>query len=140
VSARPRLGRRRVRGPTQVCARRAPDALNTAIRRRLVTVNAATLIDAPRTVSREIQPLTPDQARALLIASRDQPLEDSVTVALGCGLRPGEALGLQWTDVDLDIGTLQVRRAVQRFGGDATGAELSNRFGCRTKPLTSIDN
>jgi hypothetical protein len=26
---------------------------------------------------------------------------------------------LQWADVDLDTGTVQVRRAVQRFGGDA---------------------
>lgn len=42
-----------------------------------------------------------------------------MTVALGCGLRLGEALGLQWVDVDLDGGTLDVRRAVQRFGGDA---------------------
>jgi integrase len=94
-------------------------ALNTAIRWRLIAVNTATLIDAPRTVGREIQPLTPDQARALLIASREHPLDAFVTVALGCGLRLGEALGLQWTDVDLDGGTLQVKRAVQRFGGDA---------------------
>jgi integrase len=50
---------------------------------------------------------------------REHPLEPFVTVALGCGLRLGEALGLQWADVDLDAGTLQVRRAVQRFGGDA---------------------
>ena len=40
--------------------------------------------------------------------------------ALACGLRLGEGLGLQWTDVDLDRGTLQVRRAVQRFGGSAS--------------------
>ena len=94
-------------------------ALNTAIRWRLITVNAATLIDAPRTASREIRPLNPDEARALLDACRQHPLEPFVTVALGCGLRLGEALGLQWPDVDLDAGTLQVRRAVQRFGGDA---------------------
>lgn len=94
-------------------------ALNTAIRWRLITVNAATMIDAPRTTSREIRPLDPDQARALLDACREHPLEPFVTVALGCGLRLGEALGLQWKDVDLDNGTLQVRRPVQRFGGDA---------------------
>jgi integrase len=51
--------------------------------------------------------------------TREHPLEAFVTVALGCGLRLSEALGLQWTDVDLDAGTLQVQRAVQRFGGDA---------------------
>lgn len=94
-------------------------ALNTAIRWRLITMNAATLIDAPRTTSREIRPLNPDEARVLLDACREHPLDAFVTVALGCGLRLGESLGLQWADVDLDAATLQVRRAVQRFGGDA---------------------
>jgi integrase len=87
-------------------------ALKTAIRLRLIAVNIATLIDAPLTVGREIQPLTTDRARALLIAGREHPLDAFVTVALGCGLRLGEALGLQWADVDLDSGTLQVKRAV----------------------------
>ena len=95
-------------------------ALNTAIRWRLVPINVAMLIDAPRTTTREIRPLSPDEARALLDACRDHPLDAFVTVALGCGLRLGEALGLQWSDVDLDGGTLQVCRAVQRFGGDAS--------------------
>lgn len=95
-------------------------ALNTALRWRLVTMNAATLIDAPRTTSREIRPLNPDEARALLDACRAHKLDALLTVALACGLRLGEALGLQWGDVDLDAGTLQVRRAVQRFGGSAT--------------------
>lgn len=94
-------------------------ALNTAIRWRLITMNVATLIDAPRTTGREIRSLKPDEARALLDACQEHPLEAFVTVALGCGLRLGEALGLQWPDVDLDAGTLEVRRAVQRFGGDA---------------------
>ena len=95
-------------------------ALNTAIRWRLITMNVATLIDAPRTTTREIRSLNPDEARSLLDACRNHPLDAFVTVALGCGLRLGEALGLQWSDVDLDGGTLQVRRAVQRFGGDAS--------------------
>jgi integrase len=94
-------------------------ALNTAVRWRLVAANSATLIDPPRTTGREIRPLNPDEAKRLLTTAKNQPLEAFVTVALACGLRLGEALGLQWADVDLDAGTLQVRRAVQRFGGDA---------------------
>jgi integrase len=94
-------------------------ALNTAIRWRLVTQNVAELVDPPRAVSREIQPLTPEQARGLLDAVAGQPLEGFVAVALGCGLRLGEALGLKWEDVDVSAGTLQVRRALQRFGGDS---------------------
>jgi integrase len=37
-----------------------------------------------------------------------------------CGERLGEGLGLQWADIDFDRGTLQVGRAVQRFGGSAS--------------------
>jgi integrase len=33
-------------------------------------------------------------------------------VALHCGLREGEILGLKWSDVDMDAGTLQVRRTL----------------------------
>jgi len=33
-------------------------------------------------------------------------------VALHCGLREGEILGLKWSDVALDAGTLQVRRTL----------------------------
>jgi integrase len=95
-------------------------ALNTAMRWRLVTRNAATLIDPPRVVAREIRPFTSEESRAFLKASEGDQLEASFTVALACGLRLGEGLGLQWTDVDLDRGTLQVRRAVQRFGGSAS--------------------
>jgi integrase len=33
-------------------------------------------------------------------------------VAVTAGLRQGELLGLRWEDVDLEAGTLQVRRAL----------------------------
>ncbi|MDP9417155.1 MAG: site-specific integrase [Actinomycetota bacterium] len=39
------------------------------------------------------------------------------SVALALGLRQGEALGLSWDDVDLSVGTLTVRRALQRQTG-----------------------
>jgi integrase len=94
-------------------------ALNTAVRWRLVPQNVATMVDAPRRTTREIQPLTPEQARHLLASVVEQPLHAFVAVALGCGLRLGEALGLKWEDVDLESATLQVRRALQRFGGDS---------------------
>src|SRR5207248_3290344 len=44
-------------------------ALNTAIRWGLVAMNAAKLIDPPRTTTRQIRPLTPDEAKALLVAA-----------------------------------------------------------------------
>lgn len=94
-------------------------ALNTALRWNLVARNAATLVDAPRVTTREIRPLDPDESRAFLKALEAHPLEALFTVGLACGLRAGEALGLQWSDCDLEHGTLRIRRALQRFGGDA---------------------
>lgn len=94
-------------------------ALKTAIKWRLVSQNVASLIDPPRTTAHEIRPLTPDQAKSLLSAASDGPLHGFVAVALGCGLRLGEALGLKWDDVDLDDGVLRIRRSLQRFGGNS---------------------
>lgn len=94
-------------------------ALNTAMRWRLVTRNVATLVDPPRVIGREIRPLSPEESRTFVKAIENHPLEAFFTVALACGLRLGEGLGLQWGDIDLEAATLRVRRAVQRFGGDA---------------------
>jgi cytochrome c oxidase assembly protein subunit 15 len=45
-------------------------------------------------------------------------LHPIVSVATALGLRQGEALGLRWHDVDFDAGTLSVRQALERSGGD----------------------
>lgn len=50
----------------------------------------------------DVQPLDPDQARTLLHTVAGHRLEALFTVALAIGLRPGEALGLRWEDVDLE--------------------------------------
>lgn len=94
------------------------NAWNTALRWKVASRNVAALVDAPRVVTHEIQPLNPEQAQQLLKAVAGKSLEALVTVGLSCGLRRGEMLGLKWADVDLEQGTLRVRHALQRFGGD----------------------
>lgn len=93
-------------------------ALNQALRWGLISRNAAALVEPPRHVARQIQPLNPDQARALLAVAEDHRLGGLVSVALALGLRLGEALGLRWTDVDLDGGVVRVGQALERSGGD----------------------
>lgn len=92
-------------------------ALDQALKWGLVVRNVAVLVDPPSERRRSVQPFTPDQAHALLAAVKGDRLEAFYTVALALGLRLGEALGLQWEDVDLERGTLQVRRTLQRVGG-----------------------
>ena len=91
-------------------------ALNQAVRWELVSRNVAALTDPPRHTTRQIEPLTPRQANTLLKAVADHRLEALITVAVGLGLRQGEALGLRWEDVDLEAGVLSVRQTLERAG------------------------
>jgi integrase len=63
--------------------------------------------------------LQPDEARTLLEALRDERNGAMYALGLRVGLRPGEAAGLFWDDLDLDaeIPTANVTRGVQRDGG-----------------------
>lgn len=63
----------------------------------------------------EIKPLDADQARTFLNAAKEDPLEALYVVSLTSGLRIGEALGLRWSDINLDAGTLRVSRQLQHM-------------------------
>ena len=113
-------------------------ALNQALRWGHVPRNVATLVDPPRAKRPEIQPLTPDEARALLDAVAGDRLEALYAVALAVGLRKGEALGLRWDDVDLEAGTLSVRKQLQRVDGKLQLVDLKTDRSRRTITLPSI--
>jgi integrase len=60
---------------------------------------------------------TADQASAFLAATSGDRLAALWRVALTTGLRRGELLGLRWDDLDLDAGTLTVRRTLGVIAG-----------------------
>jgi integrase len=93
------------------------NALNRAVRWGLVGYNAASAASPPRYVRREMNALDQEQARRLLAAAAGHRLQALFGVALGLGLRQGEALGLKWSDVDFESATLKVRRSLQRLDG-----------------------
>lgn len=92
-------------------------ALKQALKWGLVASNVATLVDGPRVERKETQPLTPENALALLRAVRTDRLEALYSVAMALGLRRGEALGLRWSDVDLERRTINVRVQLQQVKG-----------------------
>ncbi len=61
--------------------------------------------------------LTPQQALTLLAATQGDPHEALVTLTLETGLRRGEALGLRWSDIDLEQASLTVDHSLQRIDG-----------------------
>ena len=98
-------------------------ALKQALRWGLVPRNVSEAVDPPRVRREEIRPLSPAQARTLLETARDDRLEALYVLAVHCGLRQGELLGLKWDDVDLERGTLQVRRTLS--GGTFTAPKTA---------------
>jgi integrase len=101
----------------QVVFRVLHRALQQALAWNLIVRNPASAVVRPRVPRKEMQALTPDQARQLLEAARGDRLYALYCVLIGCGLRVGEALGLTWPDVDLERGTLTVRRQLCEVRG-----------------------
>jgi integrase len=89
-------------------------ALNEAVRRGHLGQNPVRLAKAPRLDEKEIEPYTVNEVRRLLRAADKRRNSARWAVALALGLRQGEALGLKWTDIDLDDGVLWVRRSRRR--------------------------
>ncbi len=77
-------------------------ALRSAEQEGYVARNVAAIADAPKGVHTEGRTLTPEQARTFLASVRGDRLEAAFVVALNCGLRISELLGLAWDSVMLD--------------------------------------
>jgi integrase len=110
-------------------------ALNEAMRWDLLGRNVAALARPPRSQPKPISPFTPDQARRLLTAARNDRLGALYAVALAMGLRQGEALGLTWDRVDFDNGLIRVERQLQRRDGGLQLVDLKTRQSVRTLPM-----
>lgn len=87
-------------------------ALKWAMHQKLLTYNSAELVRVGRPTAAVAEPLTGEQAKALLAATETHRLGSAVAVALMLGLRVGEVCGLTWRDVDLERGELRVRQQV----------------------------
>jgi len=92
-------------------------AFSEAARIGLVQRNVVALVKPPRPTHQEMQVLTSEQARILLAAVVDDPLEALYVLALTTGMRRGELLALHWADVNLDAGFVQVRFTLQHLAG-----------------------
>jgi integrase len=89
------------------------------MRRGLVARNVARIAELTPTAKRTEpkRALQPDQARMVLAAFDGHRLGAMFTIMLTVGLRPGEAAGLSWDDVDVDLGRIAIRRSVQLVRG-----------------------
>jgi len=117
-----------IRGCRSVLAR----AMDRAMRDRLVLVNAARLADVPEGTVRKSRSMTTDQARQLLNSDLTVWWRAYFSLALYCGLRPGELTGLRWEDVDLASGLIRVRRSLKRGQAGLAPGDLKTESSKRT--------
>jgi integrase len=116
----------------------AAQALAHAASRGLVVRNAAAMSVMPKTpTAEERQPYTAAQTAEILSAVRGHRLEALLLVGFHLGLRPGELTGLEWSDIDLQAGTLTVSGSMKKLA-DGTlqrGPVKRSTAGIRTLSL-----
>lgn len=113
-------------------------ALNDAVAWEQASRNVAALVDGPHVPQAIVDVMTPEEARAFLDSTREHRLSALFSVALAIGLRQGEALGLRWTDIDLDNGVLTVNAALQRVAGAFRLVEPKTRHSRRSIALPAV--
>ncbi|GAA5766086.1 tyrosine-type recombinase/integrase [Streptosporangium roseum] len=94
-------------------------ALSSAVREEVLTRNVAANVKMSVPRKRKVKLRSADEARAFLESARtrEDPMYPAYVLVLVLGLRPGEALGLRWQDVDLGSAEMTIGWQLQRVAG-----------------------
>ena len=110
-------------------------AMKLAKEQRLITTDPTEGCALPKLEHREMKTLPVEQLASFLREAKDSGVFEMYYVELATGLRRGELLGLKWEDIDLEHGSLRVKRQIARIGGEVVEAPLKTRNAYRTLPL-----
>ncbi len=111
----PKLLSARTQGLAHAVLRKA---LNDAVDDEILKRNVCLLVDPPVDDKEAVKPLTKLEAAELLAAASDHRLWCYWIVILALGLRRGEGLGMRWSNIDLDAGTVKLSKSIQRLRGE----------------------
>lgn len=89
-------------------------ALVQAVMIGYIRSNPADHCTLPRIVKPDIKPLDDAMIVQFMKAVEGEPFEELFLITLFTGLRQGEVLGLQWSNVDFEHGLLTVKQQLQR--------------------------
>jgi len=93
-------------------------AYNDGVRLGDLAHNPVKSVKMPNVQARPSKPIPrSDWEKIYLEASKDPYMHARIEVAGMLGLRPGEALGLRWSDLNTNQGSLHIARQVQRVKG-----------------------
>ena len=107
-------------------------ALDKAVEENLIFRNPSNGCKLPPAKPREMKVLTPEEIQRLLIQAREDGCYELLLLELSTGLRRGEICALQWNDLNLKTGALQVERQVHRVRGELVVSPPKTKAGRRT--------
>jgi len=117
-------------------------AFRQAVRWRLLPASPTADVEVPKWRRRQMRALAPEEAERFRQAAAAHPEGLLFLFLLATGMRPEEALGLRWQDVDLEGARVRVVQVVERIPrpkGEAgprwTFAEPKTAGSRRTVPL-----
>lgn len=94
------------------------NAFKQAVSWQMIARNPCEPVKAPKVVRKEMNTLSQDEAEKFLVAARGDKWGIVLFIAITTAMRPSEYLALQWKDVDLEQGTISIKRSVHwRRGG-----------------------
>jgi integrase len=98
--------------------------------------NVVALVDAPKVPPSEAAVLQSAEIPRMFAALRGRIFFPLAVVALGTGMRRGELLALRWSDVDLDVGRIQVERSLEQT--DKHGLRIKTPKSARGRRTISL--
>jgi integrase len=99
-------------------------ALTQAVKWRMIAQNPASLVELPKLQRKEMMALSPEEVSRFIEAAQSDRYGVMFTFAVITGMRPGEYMGLKWSDVDFEKGTATVQRCLL-----SVPTEKGERFG-----------
>ena len=111
-------------------------ALQDAVAWDLIAKDPARGTKAPKVPRRTLEIPSVEQSRALLRAAEADRLFALWTFLALTGCRRGEALALQWTDIDWDRRVVTIQRTLSRYGAKRTANPPKTPSGRRAVALS----
>jgi integrase len=114
------------------------NALSNAERDEIITRNVAKLVQIPAPRYKIGKGLPVSDVKCILAEAQRTRLYALYVLAATLGFRRGELLGLRWTDLDLDLGTVASAKTVQRVSGRLLMDDTKTEDSDNTIPLPKI--
>ena len=116
----------------RVCHASCRAALDRAMTEGLLRVNPAVGCKLPPKKSGEMKILSQEEMQRFLIQSKQDGYYELFLLELGTGLRLGEIIALQWSDLSFRTGELRINKSANFIKGELVISEPKTKSSIRT--------